>query len=165
MGLSGRNGIYVGKVDKNDEFLVLTPSGTYKVRAVKRLSGDESHDAEFLKTIKGSPWNPEGVPVHEVQERKDEFPQTQVRRMCLRQHLLERYGRTPGWEEEEESRSGDRRGSQCWTIIGSTRCSISNSPSNASSRRSRNTRWKDKGSIHIGYCIDWCPPSCRQDGE
>ena len=38
--------------------LIMTPSGVYKIRNVRRLPESERWDFEFLTMSKGAPWNP-----------------------------------------------------------------------------------------------------------
>ena len=48
-------GVFVGKLDRTDEFLLLTPIGAMKTRCVKRLEGDHAWDLQFLNllTVRG----------------------------------------------------------------------------------------------------------------
>ena len=41
-------GVFVGKLDRTDEFLLLTPTGAMKTRCFKRLEGDNAWDLQFL---------------------------------------------------------------------------------------------------------------------
>ena len=41
-------GVFVGKLDRADEFLLLTPTGAMKTRCVRRLEGDNAWDLQFL---------------------------------------------------------------------------------------------------------------------
>ena len=41
-------GVFVGKLDRTDEFLLLTPTGAMKTRCVRRLEGDNAWDLQFL---------------------------------------------------------------------------------------------------------------------
>ena len=50
-------GVFVGKLDRPDEFLLLTPTGAMKTRCVRRLEGDDAWDSQFLNLCVGSPWN------------------------------------------------------------------------------------------------------------
>ena len=50
-------GVFVGKLDRTDEFLLLTPTGAMKTRCVRRLEGDNARDLQFLNLCVGSPWN------------------------------------------------------------------------------------------------------------
>ena len=49
--------VFVGKLDRTDEFLLLTPTGAMKTRCVRRLEGDTAGDLQFLNMCVGSPWN------------------------------------------------------------------------------------------------------------
>ena len=50
-------GVFVGKLDRTAEFLLLTPTGAMKTRCVTRLEGDYAWDLHFLNLCVGSPWN------------------------------------------------------------------------------------------------------------
>ena len=50
-------GVFVGKHDRTDGFLLLTPTGAMKTRCVRRLEGDNAWDLQFLNLCVGSPWN------------------------------------------------------------------------------------------------------------
>ena len=50
-------GVFVGKIDRTDEFLLLTPPGAMKTRCVRRLEGENASDLQFLNLCFGSPWN------------------------------------------------------------------------------------------------------------
>ena len=50
-------GVFVGKLDRTDEFLLLTPTGAMKTRCMRRLEGDNAWDLQFLNLCVGSPWN------------------------------------------------------------------------------------------------------------
>ena len=50
-------GVFVGKLDRTDEFILLTPTGATKTRCVRRLEGDSAWDLQFLNLCVGSPWN------------------------------------------------------------------------------------------------------------
>ena len=50
-------GVFVGKLDRTDEFLLLTSTGAMKTRCVRRLEGDIAWNLQFLNLCVGSPWN------------------------------------------------------------------------------------------------------------
>ena len=50
-------GVFVGKLDRTAEFLLLTPTGAMTTRCVRRLEGDDAWDLHFLNLCVGSPWN------------------------------------------------------------------------------------------------------------
>jgi len=92
--------VLAGKVDTTDEFALLTPIGAVKSRCIKRLEGQQSWDKDFLRNCIGFPWNPNG---HREPSNpttvKDDIPMQhpgRVKPMCLKQHILDKYGRTPG---------------------------------------------------------------------
>ena len=41
-------GVFVGKLDRTDGFLLLTPTGTMKTYCVRRFEGDDAWDLQFL---------------------------------------------------------------------------------------------------------------------
>ena len=49
---------FIGIRDRSDEMLIMTTSGVYKTRNVRRRPELERWDFEFLMTLKGTPWNP-----------------------------------------------------------------------------------------------------------
>ena len=50
-------GVLVGKLDRTDECLLLTPTGAMKTRCVRRVEGDNAWYLQFLNLCVGSPWN------------------------------------------------------------------------------------------------------------
>ena len=46
-------GVFVGKLDRTDEFLLLTPTSAMKTRCVRRLEGDNAWDLQFLNLCVG----------------------------------------------------------------------------------------------------------------
>ena len=53
-----QDGAFLGIRDRSDEMLIMTTSGVYKTRNVRRRPELERWDFEFLMTLKGTPWNP-----------------------------------------------------------------------------------------------------------
>ena len=53
-----QDGAFIGIRDRSDEMLIMTTSGVYKTRNVRRRPESERWDFEFLMTLKGTPWNP-----------------------------------------------------------------------------------------------------------
>ena len=53
-----QDGAFIGTRDRSDDMLIMTPSGVYKWRNVRRRPELERWDFEFLTTLKGMPWNP-----------------------------------------------------------------------------------------------------------
>ena len=47
-------GVFDGKLDRTDEFLLLTPTGATKTRCVRRLEGDNFLDLHFLNLCVGA---------------------------------------------------------------------------------------------------------------
>ena len=50
-------GVWVGKTDASAEHLLLTPTGATRSRTVRRLPRDRAHDRDFVKLVKGVPWD------------------------------------------------------------------------------------------------------------
>ena len=53
-----QDGAFIGIRDRSDEKLIMTTSGVYKTRNVRRRPESERWDFEFFMTLKGTPWNP-----------------------------------------------------------------------------------------------------------
>ena len=53
-----QDGAFIGIRDRSDEMLIMTTSGVYKTRNVRRRPELERWGFEFLMTLKGTPWNP-----------------------------------------------------------------------------------------------------------
>ena len=90
-----KGGIFVGKLDLTEEFAVLTESGAPKVRTIKRMPRPQDECRVLLSKVVGQPWNPTGRP-ELVTTPSSEIPATRTKRIYLRQHILDRYGRTDG---------------------------------------------------------------------
>ena len=91
--------IFVGKLDRTDEFLLLTPAGALKTRCVRRLEGDNAWDLQFLNVCVGSLWNATARSTQQKPtiQQKDEFESGRLATgVYLRQNVLDKYGRTAG---------------------------------------------------------------------
>ena len=53
-----QDGTFIGIRDRSDEMLIMTTSGVYKTRNVRRRPESERWDFEFLMTLRGTLWNP-----------------------------------------------------------------------------------------------------------
>ena len=87
------------KLDRTDEFLLLTPTGAMKIRCVRRLEGDGAWDLQLLKLCVGSPWNATARSTQQQPpiQQKDELESgRRAKRVYLRQNNLDKYGRTAG---------------------------------------------------------------------
>ena len=81
---------FVGKLDRTDEFLLLTPTGAIKTRCVRRLEGDNAWNLQFLKLCVGSPWNATARSTEQTPtiQQKDELDSgRRAKRVYLRQHF------------------------------------------------------------------------------
>ena len=84
-------------------FLLLTPTGAVKTRCVRRLEGDSAWDLQYLNLCVGSPWSAttKSVPQRPTIQPKDELASDgRVKILYLRQHILDKYGRTTGCLED-----------------------------------------------------------------
>ena len=99
LNLTWERGAFVGKLDRTDEFLLLTPTGTTKTLCVRRLEGDRAGDLQFLKLCVGSPLNAtaKSFPQGPTIQTKDEVTSgRREKRFYLLQNILHKYGRTTG---------------------------------------------------------------------
>ena len=84
-------GVFVGNLDRTDEFLLLTPTGAVKTRCVRRLEGDNAWDLQFLNLCVGSPWNATARSTQQgpTIQQKDELESgRRAKRLYLRQNIL-----------------------------------------------------------------------------
>ena len=91
-------GVFVGKLDRTDEFLLLTPTGATKTRCVRRLE-DNARDLQFLNVCVASPWNATARSTQQKPtiQQKDELESgRRAKRVHLRQNILDNYGRSAG---------------------------------------------------------------------
>ena len=92
-------GIFVGKLDRTDEFLLLTPTGAMKACCVRRLECDNAWDLQFLLLCVGSPWNATARRTQQkptIQQKDELESDRRAKRVYLRQNILDKYGRTAG---------------------------------------------------------------------
>ena len=75
LNMRSMRGVFVGKLDRTDEFLLLTPTGAMKTRCVRRLEGDNSWNLQLLNLCAGSPWNATGRSTQQTPtiQQKDEL--------------------------------------------------------------------------------------------
>ena len=86
MHMRWMGGVSVGKLDRTDEFLLLTPTGAMKRRCVSRLEGENAWDLQFLNFVC---W--QSVECNSKEHAADT---NSARRVYLRQNILDKYGRT-----------------------------------------------------------------------
>ena len=92
-------GVFVGKLDRTDEFLLLAPAGAAKTRCVIRLDGDSAWDLQFLNLCVGSPWSvtakstPQGPT---IQPKEELASGRRAKRLDIHQSIRDTYGRTRG---------------------------------------------------------------------
>ena len=92
-------GVFVGKLDRTDEFLLLTPTSAMKTRCVRRLEGDNAWDLQFLDLCVGSPWNATARSTQQkptIQQKDELETDRRAKRVYLRHNILDKYGRTAG---------------------------------------------------------------------
>ena len=93
-------GVFVGKLDRIDEFLLLTPTGAMKTRSVRLLEDDNAWDFQFLNLCVGSPWKATARSTQQgptIQEQDEVASGKRAKRLDLRQNILDKYGRTVGY--------------------------------------------------------------------
>ena len=101
-------GIYLGCRSFDGQAYVGTPSGVIRCRTVRQLSAQERWDTEFVLSIKGTPWSPDGERAGDANIRVD-LPEARgdrgvhppdidppiiPRRMRLTREMFERFGLT-----------------------------------------------------------------------
>ena len=90
-----QKGCYVGRLDKTNEALLITPSGVVKARSVKRLPLSEAWDNTFVSSCKGSPWNPTGKEEDPGIKRGNTLaPGNRLRKLYITEAILTKHGRT-----------------------------------------------------------------------
>ena len=91
-------GVFVGKLDRTYEFLLLTPTGAMMARCVRRLEGDNAWDLQFLNVCVGSPRNATARSTQQgpTIQQKDELAIENVRKDCTCDSILDKHGRTGG---------------------------------------------------------------------
>ena len=99
-------GIYLGCRSVDGQAYIGTPSGVIRCRTVRHLCAEERWDKEFVLSIKGTPWSPDGERAGDVNIRvalpeargdrgahpPDIDPPTIHRRMRLTREMFERFG-------------------------------------------------------------------------
>ena len=84
-------GVFVGKLDRTDQFLQLTTTGAMKTRCVRRLEGDNAWDVQFLYLCVGSPWNATARSTQQKTpiQQKDELESgRRAKKMFLRHNMF-----------------------------------------------------------------------------
>ena len=97
VNMRSMRGVFVGKLDRTDEFLLLTPTGAMKTRCVRRLEGDNAWELQLSNLCVDSPWNatPKSTPQGPTIQQKEELASgRRAKRLCSRQNILDKYGRT-----------------------------------------------------------------------
>ena len=74
--------VFVGKLDRTDEFLLLTPTGATKTRCVRRLEGDNAWNLQFLNLCVGSPWKATARSRHQQSNKRMSWKAADVRKEC-----------------------------------------------------------------------------------
>ena len=104
-------GIWLGHARDSNEIVVGTPDGAYRAYAIKRMVEEERWDSEFIRSLQGTPQQPDPrrrgttVPISfrfeakaaevQVQPAK-EMAEPASRRRGITQTDLDKYGLTPG---------------------------------------------------------------------
>ena len=101
-------GSTMGSTSFDGQAHIGTPSGVIRCRTVRQLSAQERWDAEFVLSIKGAPWSPDGERAGDANIRvdlpeaggdrgghpPDVYPPIIPRRMRLTREMFERFGLT-----------------------------------------------------------------------
>ena len=77
-GKFAQEGIFVGFIERTEEYIIMTPDGCVKTKDIHRLRPDEMADPVLVAQVKGKPWQmtptmprdaaPEDLPVSIVLE-------------------------------------------------------------------------------------------------
>ena len=59
-------GVWVGKINDSDEHVLLTPFGSKRATGIRGLPERSKWNSDFLKTVRGLPWNPMETEVEKV---------------------------------------------------------------------------------------------------
>ena len=79
-------GVFVDKLDRIDECLLLTPSGAIKTRCVRCLEDDNAWDLQFLSLCVGSPVNAIARSTHQgptIQQKDELASDRRMKSLCL----------------------------------------------------------------------------------
>ena len=88
--------IYVGKAERTDEHLGITPTGTIKSRSVQAVAEENLYDFVFLETCRGLPWNPREEAHKEHLNARPLLAPGQMRSMYITKTMVSQHGPTPG---------------------------------------------------------------------
>ena len=92
-------GVFVGKTVRTDEFLLFTPTGAMKTRCVRRLEGNNAWDLQFMNLSVRHPWDVTAWSTQQeptIQSKDELTSGRRVKRLYLRQHIMDKYGRSVG---------------------------------------------------------------------
>ena len=91
------HGVFVGKIEQMDEFVLVTPSGVAKSRGVRRLEEGSRYDLPFLRSCNGLPWLPKATAADLGPGRGDPLQAgARIKRMYITQSMIDKHGRTDG---------------------------------------------------------------------
>ena len=94
-------GVLVGKLDRTDEFLLLTPTGAMKTRCVRRVEGDNAWDLQFFNVcvlaVRGMRQQGARSRDQKSNKRMTWRVANVPKILYLRQNMLDKYGRTAGY--------------------------------------------------------------------
>ena len=100
-------GVFVGKLDRTDEFLLLTTTGAMKTRCVRRLEGENAWDLQFLNLCVGSPWKATARSTQQTCE-KSVLATEQVRTYCRMPRLCWKWAATEECRARTEQEMVDK---------------------------------------------------------
>ena len=92
-------GVFVGKLDRTDGFLLLTPAGAVKTLCVRRLEGHSDWDLQFLNLCVGGPWSVTAKSTSQgptIQPKDALASGRRAKTSYIRQSILDKYGRAIG---------------------------------------------------------------------
>ena len=92
-------GVFDRKLDRTDEYLLLTPIVAKITRCVRRLDGDNAWYLQFLNLCVGSPWKATARSTQHgptIQQKDELASGKRAKRFHLRQNILDKYGRIAG---------------------------------------------------------------------
>ena len=84
--------VWVGKINDSDEHMLLTPLGSKRARSIRRLPETSKWNQDFLRTVRGLPWNPMETEVEKVTT----VDIGKARRLYTTRAMVVESGETPG---------------------------------------------------------------------
>ena len=131
-------GVFVGKLDRTELFLLLTPTGAMKTRCVRRLEGDNAWNLLFLNLCVVSPWNATARSTQQLQDTQVvlESGSTQrsaeqelnkkwwTRVMQLKLRLVQKLWKSQMRESEQGSSANESSLAGCIAAVNNLLCDV-----------------------------------------